>query len=67
MRFIDEGYRGEVGVILMNFGTKAFQVEPGAKIAQLVVKPVISVDVEEVAELSDTRRGEGGFGSTGTK
>jgi dUTP pyrophosphatase len=64
---IDEGYRGEVGVILMNFGTKAFQVEPGAKVAQLVVKPVISVDVEEVAELSDTRRGEGGFGSTGTK
>jgi len=64
---IDEGYRGEVGVILMNFGTTVFQVDSGAKIAQLVVKPVICVDVEEVTALSDTRRGEGGFGSTGTK
>lgn len=62
---IDEGYRGEVGVILMNFGKTPFEVEPGMKIAQLVVKPVIRVDVEEVAELSNTRRGEGGFGSTG--
>lgn len=64
---IDEGYRGEVGVILMNFGSKPFEVEPGMKIAQLVVKPVIRVEVEQVAELSDSRRGEGGFGSTGTK
>ena len=62
---IDEGYRGEVGVILMNFGSRPFEVEPGAKIAQLVIKPVIRVEIESVAELSDTRRGEGGFGSTG--
>lgn len=62
---IDEGYRGEVGVILINFGTKAFSVESGMKIAQLVVKPVLRVEVETVDELSDTRRGEGGFGSTG--
>ena len=64
---IDEGYRGEVGVILMNFGKQPFEVEPGMKVAQLVVKPVIRVDIEEVVELSDTRRGEGGFGSTGIK
>jgi len=63
---IDEGYRGEVGVILMNFGSNPFDVEPGAKIAQLVVKPVLRVEVEEVAELSDTSRGVGGFGSTGS-
>lgn len=63
---IDEGYRGEVGVILMNHGKSSYKVEKGMKIAQMVVKPVITVAVEEVEELSDTRRGEGGFGSTGT-
>jgi len=62
---IDEGYRGEVGVILVNFGKQPFEVEHGMKIAQLVVKPVICVVVEEVDELTETRRGEGGFGSTG--
>lgn len=62
---IDEGYRGEVGVILINHGKTAFTIEPGMKIAQLLVKPVLSVNVIEAAELSDTHRGEGGFGSTG--
>lgn len=62
---IDEGYRGEVGVILVNFGKAPFAVEMGMKIAQLVVKPVLRVSVETVDALSDTRRGEGGFGSTG--
>ncbi len=62
---IDEGYRGEVCVILINHGKTAFQVEKGMKIAQLVVKPVLTVAVEEVADLSDTSRGAGGFGSTG--
>jgi len=62
---IDEGYRGEVGVILINFGDEPFVIEPGMKIAQLVIKPVLRVAIEEAAELSDTRRGEGGFGSTG--
>lgn len=62
---IDEGYRGEVGVILINFGAEPFVVEAGMKIAQLVVKPVLRVDVEAVETLSETRRGEGGFGSTG--
>jgi len=62
---IDEGYRGEVGVILINHGANAFAVEAGMKIAQMVVSPRIQVTVEEVAELSDTQRGSGGFGSTG--
>lgn len=62
---IDEGYRGEVCVILINHGEKDFVVEKGMKIAQMVVKPVIAVEVQEVADLSDTRRGTGGFGSTG--
>jgi len=62
---VDEGYRGEVGVILINHGTTAFHVTPGMKIAQMVVSPRIQVAVVEVAELSDTQRGAGGFGSTG--
>jgi dUTP pyrophosphatase len=62
---IDEGYRGEVGVILINHGRGTFVVEKGMKIAQLIVKPVLPVEVREVAELSETLRGAGGFGSTG--
>jgi dUTP pyrophosphatase len=62
---VDEGYRGEVGVILINHGARAFTVEPGMKIAQMVVSPRIQVAVVEVPELSDTARGSGGFGSTG--
>ena len=62
---IDEGYRGEVGVILINHGAEAFQVEKGIKIAQMVIKPVLTVDVETVDVLTETARGEGGFGSTG--
>jgi len=62
---IDEGYRGEVGVILVNFGRSAFAVEKGMKIAQLVVKPVLRVTVRPVEELDETSRGAGGFGSTG--
>lgn len=62
---IDEGYRGEVGVILINHGKQQFHVEKGMKIAQMVIKPVLKVTVKEVEELTDTTRGEGGFGSTG--
>ena len=61
---IDAGYRGEVGVIIINHGSIAFRIQKGMKIAQIVVSPVISVDVEEVKELSDTSRGSKGFGST---
>jgi dUTP pyrophosphatase len=62
---IDAGYRGEVCVILINHGKAPFHVEKGMKIAQMVIQHVLTVDVEEVSELSDTRRGTGGFGSTG--
>ncbi len=62
---IDEGYRGEVGVILINHGKTAFLVEEGMKIAQMVIQPVLKVEVEEVAEMSNSSRGQGGFGSTG--
>jgi dUTP pyrophosphatase len=62
---VDEGYRGEVGVILINHGQTMFAVEAGMKIAQLVVSPRIQVEVTEVAALQDSERGAGGFGSTG--
>ena len=62
---IDCGYRGEVGVILINHGRLRFDVQPGMKIAQLIVAPCVVVDVEETADLADSSRGQGGFGSTG--
>ena len=62
---IDEGYRGEIGVILVNFGTEPFKVEKGAKIAQIVVAPCTRADIVETVETDATERGEGGFGSTG--
>ncbi|MEH1930123.1 dUTP diphosphatase [Nostoc sp.] len=62
---VDEGYRGEIGVILINHGKSSFQVTKGMKIAQMVITPVVRVDVEEVNSLSLTSRGNGGFGSTG--
>ena len=62
---IDEGYRGEIGIILINLGAEEFKVEEGMKIAQMVIKPTLTLDVEEVVKLTETTRGEGGFGSTG--
>ena len=62
---IDEGYRGEVGVILINHGRTPFQVEVGMRVAQLVVQRRTTVEVVEVNTLSDTDRGGGGFGSSG--
>ena len=64
---IDADYRGEVKVILINLGKESFIIENGERIAQMVVCPVIQAKLEEVKELSDTYRGSGGFGSTGTK
>jgi len=64
---IDADYRGELKVILINLGTKSFLVENGARIAQMVLCPVIKADLKEVKTLDDTKRGSGGFGSTGTK
>jgi dUTP pyrophosphatase len=62
---IDEDYRGEVGVILVNLGREPFEVHRGQRIAQLVVAPVARVAVAEVEELAASERGTGGFGSTG--
>lgn len=62
---IDSDYRGELKVILINHGSDAFAIARGDRIAQLVVAPVTRAAWEEVAELDDTARGDGGFGSTG--
>lgn len=62
---IDCDYRGEVMVSLHNHGTKSQTVEPGERIAQLVIMPYLTAQFFEAEELSDTVRGEGGFGSTG--
>ena len=62
---IDEGYRGEIGVILINHGKEDFIAEKGMKIAQLVIKPVLRVEIEEADSLTETARGIGGFGSSG--
>jgi len=62
---IDADYRGEVGVIVWNAGTRPFTIRRGDRIAQLVVAPVAHAEWEEVAELDATARGEGGFGHTG--
>lgn len=62
---IDSDYRGEVMVALHNHGSQARTVEPGQRIAQLLITPVLTPAYEEVPELSDTARDAGGFGSTG--
>lgn len=64
---IDSDYRGEIGVILTNEGTEGFMINRGDRIAQLVLQPVHQMEFEEVDELCQTERGEGGFGHTGTK
>ncbi|MDB5572617.1 MAG: deoxyuridine 5-triphosphate nucleotidohydrolase Dut [Hyphomicrobiales bacterium] len=62
---IDSDYRGEVGVILINHGAEPFLIQRGDRIAQLVIAPVVQVDWNEIDSLPDSRRGGGGFGSTG--
>ena len=62
---IDSDYRGEVKVGLINLGDRSFEVNRGDRIAQLVIGPRPRIVVEEVEELTETDRGEGGFGSTG--
>ncbi|HEY4250741.1 MAG TPA: dUTP diphosphatase [Roseomonas sp.] len=62
---IDEDYRGELGVILLNAGTEAFTVDRGMRIAQAVLAPVTRASWAEVSELPESGRGSGGFGSTG--
>jgi dUTP pyrophosphatase len=62
---IDSGYRGEIKVILQNSDHRPYDIKKGDRIAQMVVAPVTTATLIEVAELSDSDRGEGGFGSTG--
>jgi dUTP pyrophosphatase len=62
---IDADYRGEIGVILINLSEKAFTINDGERIAQMVIAPYTKVNWMEVQELSETKRGSGGFGSTG--
>ena len=64
---IDADYRGELKVILINLGETAFIIEKGLRIAQMVLCPVIKATLKEVETLEETKRGSGGFGSTGTK
>lgn len=64
---IDSDYRGEVKIIIMNFGKENFKVSRGDRIAQLIVSKVYKADIEEVNELNLSHRGEGGFGHTGKK
>jgi dUTP diphosphatase len=62
---IDADYRGEVGVLLINFGKEPFTIRNGDRIAQMVISPVTRVTLEEVEDLPPTRRQGGGFGHTG--
>ena len=64
---IDSDYRGEICVGLCNLGTQPYEIQPGERIAQLVVMPVCPLPVQEAAELDQTQRGAGGFGSTGSR
>jgi len=64
---IDADYRGEIGVILVNLSNEDFTIENGERIAQMVISQHERAEWIEVKELSETSRGEGGFGSTGTK
>jgi dUTP pyrophosphatase len=63
---VDNGYRGEIGVIISNISNHSAVIRPGDRIAQLVVAPVLYPKFREVDELDETERGDGGFGSTGT-
>lgn len=62
---IDADYRGEIGVILVNLGTASFVIERGHRIAQMVIAPVVQVELTNVSDVEETERGSGGFGSTG--
>ena len=62
---IDSDYRGEIKIILFNHGSKDFIINNGDRVAQMVLVPILKMELEEVDNLPDTLRGEGGFGSTG--
>ena len=62
---IEYTYRGEYGVILFNTSKETYKVKKGDKVAQLLIQPIVSAEIEVADELSETKRGTGGFGSTG--
>jgi len=62
---VDAGYRGEVQVVMVNLGREPYEIKKGMKIAQMLVQPVQEIRVVEADDLDSTKRGEGGFGSTG--
>lgn len=62
---IDSGYRGEIGILLINLSDKNYTIKKGEKIAQMLIQKIENLEISEVAELSDTSRGGGAFGSTG--
>ncbi len=62
----DAGFRGEYNVCLINLSSDPFSIKVGQKIAQIVIMPIVRATIEEVSELGESSRGEGGFGSTGT-
>jgi len=64
---IDSTYRGEVGVVIINLGDQEYRVEKNTKIAQMLVQRIENVEIEEVNNLENSSRGEGGFGSSGIK
>ncbi len=63
---IDSGYRGEIGVVMMNLGKEAFEITKDMKIAQMLILPVAQANLIVSDDLEETKRSEGGFGSTGT-
>lgn len=64
---IDSDYRGEIGIKLVNHGHEIITIEPGVRVAQMIILPFKRVDLKRVAGLGDTERGTGGFGSTGVR
>ena len=64
---IDSDYRGEIGIKLVNHGHDVISIEPGVRVAQMIIVPFLRVDLERVVGLGDTKRGCGGFGSTGVR
>lgn len=64
---LDADYTGDVGVLLINLSKQRFKINPGERIAQLIISPIVQGNWIEVEELNDTERGDGGFGHSGTK
>jgi dUTP pyrophosphatase len=62
---VDAGYRGEIQVVMVNLGTEPYEIKKGMKIAQMLIQPIVEVNIVETKKLDDTSRGENGFGSTG--